>query len=271
MAKKKLVVVKGWGDNPYRMKSVGFSLVSSPKEGRKQCFEFVTCRDYVSDAVRAHVLDDGSVSPHYKPGMHPKIDMSKTRLLIVRDFDSDGEKADFKARLFSGKRAVNLYEKIAGWSESKITTVNHSDKSHAWLLTGPKEWMTYSNLLSMVTLILRVTSQRLTSPIEFTGEKELQKVWRNVVDGHMAGHDNSYLRTCYPWFPVLMRNYKTIFNQSLREAYQEDRGHYHGVGWHQRSLFLRYRKQRAHGKDEKDRQERKSDVTLSSEFYSEGG
>ena len=36
-------------------KSLKFAFVSSPKNGRKQCFPFNTCRDYLHEFVRAEV------------------------------------------------------------------------------------------------------------------------------------------------------------------------------------------------------------------------
>jgi hypothetical protein len=234
--KKKLVAVKKYEKDGYSSYHITFSLVSSPADGRRQCFPAVSCRDYVNDALRAATLGIGGASPHYRPGVDPPIDLTRTRLLIVRDFRSKTEElTKYKEKLFSGKRIVNFYERMAGWEPSRITSVNYGNftsaksASAAWLLTGPPEWLKYSHLLSMVTLILRVATERVGEPLNFENEAELIELWKLIAKRNGAC-DYGYIANCYKWFPIIMKKHKEIFTQGPEQAFNGGPGGFHGIG-----------------------------------------
>lgn len=219
------VTIKGFPtekSNPYTLRGVYYSLVSSPKDGREQCTRFLSCRDYIHEIVRAHVQKNGRLSCYYTPDENPPIDMERLRLLIANDYDYE-EAKDFKKKLFNAKKIINFYEEIANWGRSKITTVTHEIKKNAWLLTGPKEWMSYPNLLSMVTLILRIGIKY--GPIEFKDNKTLEEMYKGIIDKHDkkgAGyeyHDISYLKQCYKRFYLIAKHHKILFTLPLEEAY----------------------------------------------------
>lgn len=227
--KKKLIVVKGYDSSPYKSYTMGFALVSHPKHGRKQCNSFITCRDQLCNALRAGALGMECSSAH-NPGSDPPMDFDKTRLLVARDIqDPDREFKEIREKLFSGKRVVNFYENMAGWAPSKITTVNHTSRSHAWLITGPREWMRYSNLLSMMCLILRVACKH--GPIRFNNEADLVKEWQRLAKNSNDYDCSNWIKRCYKWFPVLMRRHKDIFTQDdLKVTYQASASQYYSAG-----------------------------------------
>jgi len=227
--KKKLIVVKGYGSSPYKSYSMGFALVSSPKDGRRQCNDFITCRDQLCNALRSGALGISCSSAH-NPDSDPPMDFEKTRLLVARDIrDPDREFKDIRNKLFSGKRAINFYEQMAGWKPSTITTVNHTARSHAWLITGPKQWMTYSNLLSMMCLILRVACAH--GPIKFETEDDLVKEWQRLSRNTGDYDCNNWIKRCHPWFSVLMRRHDDIFTpKSLDKTYQKSADSYYSAG-----------------------------------------
>lgn len=235
------IVVKGHTADAaylYKIYKMSFSLVSSPKNGREQCMVFLSCRDYVHEAIRAYVQTDSSLSYHYSPDNDPPMDMERLRLLIVRDFDTGEDVKVFKEKLFNAKRIINFYERIAGWDRSKIATVNHTVKEYVWLLTGPKEWVSYPNLLSMLTLILRAINKY--GPVEFKDNWTLEKEYKRIITAYDAEntrdqwHDISYLGRCYKKFHFLMKYNKELFTADLKETYpprvSPENHNFHGQG-----------------------------------------
>lgn len=214
---------------------IHFAFMSSPDNGRIQCHKWLTCRDFMNDALRAHVNEDKEFdfSSHYQYGENPAIDFDKLRLLVGFRFDtSNGSRAEekeieeFKERLFAGKRVINLYEGMAGWDKTKITTVHHSTREkRVWLLTGPKEWMTSSHMISMLTLLLRISSNY--GPLKIETEKDLQKCWAKLIKRHekekAKGVYNldldiaEYIKRGESRFPLLMKNFDKIFGSFTRE------------------------------------------------------
>lgn len=222
--KKKLLTVKGTsgGYTTNFTSSIAFALVGPPDEERKQVTNWVTCREALYAAVKTFINSKNSnseVNGTYKSSCGP-IDMSKLRLLLHRECNSAQTTADLKAKLFSGKRILNIYEKAAGWPLSKITTVNHSDKTDVWLLTGPKEWMSSPHLLSMAMLIMRLAAAR--GPFEATNMAETQALWQRMVDNVHGNSDvNTYLAASHKYFPILIKYYKTLFTDTIEEAYSD--------------------------------------------------
>lgn len=240
--KKKLIAVEDIikdEDSYYAYSStaVNFALVAAPENGkRKQATRLSTCRDYLNDSIRGHIHKDrvGGCSL-YMYGKYPPIDMNKMRLLIVRGSGGDSKKVNTKIRnkVFSGKAAINLYEGIAGWEKSKITTVNHSKVGkQAWLMTGPGNWMKASNLLSMVTLIIRVAANN--GPLKVDSLEELNAHWKKMIEGESYGvySDKHYLKNCHDKFELIMRHCDEIFCDSLEENYpgEDYEGSFHSGG-----------------------------------------
>lgn len=149
--KKKLIRIGcNYGNSEgYIYTNMNFTFVSSPENGRMQCGKLMACRENVNKAVSNSLANGGADSKE-------QIDFEKLRLLIVKNVDSGYD--DFKTKLFSGKALLNRYEEKAGWEPSKITTVNHKCHKNAWLLTGPKEWMSQPQLLSIATIFMRIMS-----------------------------------------------------------------------------------------------------------------
>ena len=236
---KKLIRVEGIDSSPYSSGgAICFAFMSNPnsKNGRKQATGFLTCRDHVNDTLRAVV--------HGHTGYNlfsSNVDMSKLRLLIHRDCGKTKKaKQEFKEKIFSAKRLLNFYENVAGWDKpSKITTVKMEGGSakHVWLVTGPAEWLSYSQLTSMVTLIFRSIGKY--GPIEFhdinTIEEWFEDVLARYEEDKASGtykYDpdlENYLKESYQKFHMLMKYHKEIFTQPLEEAYPAE-GSVHGQG-----------------------------------------
>ena len=155
MEKKKLIKIKSRkseSSSQYSYSNMHFALIASPVNERIQCNSLTMCRETINKQVHiARNVDKNEVAEK------SLIDFEKLRLLIVQDKNHD-DYEEFKTKLFSGKALLNRYEEEAGWKPSKIATVNHPRYRNAWLLTGPKEWMSQPQLLSIPPFFLRLMS-----------------------------------------------------------------------------------------------------------------
>jgi len=236
--KKKLIRIEGF-KSAYEQKpqSISFSLVSKTAEGRKQATKFLTCRDHLSDALHSRVHE--KKCSIYNHGSNPPIDLDKLRLLIGRYFDNKESREKFKENIFSAKRLLNFYEEVAGWDKSKITTVKHSVIDYnAWLITGPKEWVSYPNLLSIITLIFRIIGNH--GPIKFSNNEDVERWFYNLMQEYEKGRKKSsifqydcdlseYLPTCWDKLYMIMKHHKEIFTKPIEETFRADM-HIHAYG-----------------------------------------
>jgi hypothetical protein len=219
-----------------------FALVTSPKEGRKQTTELFTCRDFINDAMLSFYTH-GQIQ--FRGAESQNLDIEKFRLMVVAAGNvSDEEKKKKTKAIYAAKRIINIYERLAGFAPvSIVTRVNRFDektqknltRGAAWLLTGPKEWMRVSQLVSMITLIFRVIWRTDNIP-----EGELKNI--NDVNAFFAqimkdfskggfdsvlGEDRSYLPQ-YPKYEMFMTKYRELFGElSIETLFPKD-----AHGWH---------------------------------------
>lgn len=212
--KKKLIRVEGLGSsNPYAISSMNFSFVSSPADGRRQVCGIMTCRENVNSAVWS-ALNEQTTS--YYNVENPDMDFTKLRLLMVHDADRVD---DFKRRLFNGKAALNLLEGLAGWKKSTITTVKHSNYKNAWLLTGPEEWMSQPQLLSLATWVLRLAGFK--GPLNVDSYDHLEKSFFDIQQKDNGNSDSrTYCKEFWNKAFVLVKYHKEIFTgMSLKDSW----------------------------------------------------
>ena len=218
--KKKLIRIQGLsgGGTAYTISSMNFAFVSSPADGRKQACAIMTCREYVNRVVAA-AFNKRNVS-HYKHGVYPAMDFTALRLLVVYDADN---LEDFKRKLFNGKAALNLFEDMAGWKRSTITTVVHSNYKNAWLLTGPKEWISQPQLLSLATWVMRLAS--FAGPLDVSSYDALEKSFYDIQKKGLSEKSDStvYCRRFWNKSYILVKYAKEIFEgMSMKDAWESD-------------------------------------------------
>jgi len=212
--KKKLIRVQGLGNNgsPYSLSGMNFSFVSSPADGRRQASGIVTCREYVNRTLWA-ATNHKKVS-NYDPDSYPPIDFNRLRLLVVCDVDNVDP---FKRKLFNGKAALNLLEGLVGWKKSTITTVVHSNFKNAWLLTGPQEWVSQPQLLSLATWVLRLAS--FNGPLDVESYDHLEKNLFDLSKRTNSGTDtHTFGRQFWDKSYILVKHYKEIFGDTGLET-----------------------------------------------------
>jgi len=208
--KKILPVVKPYGRETNAYGSDSYAYCSSPATGRVQACEWCGCRDYMTDYLRERITSTGKTL----------IDVEKLRILVAVSFGKNTYSSasgkninsleDCKKHIFHAKRIINMYEKMAGWELSKISTANHENTENVWLLTGPKNWTGYSHLVSMITFIFRVVI-RHGDVVELKTEDDLANYWKNIVnkldnEGYVA-----YLRDVHDKLPIIMKHHDKIF------------------------------------------------------------
>jgi len=212
--KKKLIRVKKWRDDKnsgYGFDKAQFAWMSPPIDGvRKQITPFVYCRERVTAYVHAAMNNVGY--NEFLPDQDT-FDKEKLRILIARDpkdFD------EFRTKLFNAKAVMNIYEDIAGWEKSKITTVKHEARDNVWLLTGPKEWLICPQMVSAFTFILRTLAEY--GPIDIDDgidsvEKEFDRLYNKFRNTDGNNDVNYYLKYFRKHLYILMKYNKELFGK----------------------------------------------------------
>ena len=226
--KKKLIRIQarpGSEGPSYGFSSMNYAFVSNPADGRRQVSASMTCREYVNRTVWAAY--NGESTSQHNPDQDPPFDFTRLRLLVCYD---KGELEDFKRKLFNGKAALNLYEAINGWKSSTITTVVHSTYKNAWLLTGPQEWISQPQLLSLATWIMRLAAFK--GPLNTTSfdalEKSLFDLQQNQNDG--SSDAKTYCSKFWNKSYILVKYYKQIFgDMDMADAWAPRNGDHFGI------------------------------------------
>jgi len=204
---KKLIRVEGRGGSSggYGFSSINFAFVSNPSDGRRQASSTMTCREYVNRTAWGAATTQGD--SHHTPSSDPPVDFDRLRILVVHDPSGVDT---FKTKLFNGKACLNVLEKINKWKPSTITTVKHSVYDNAWLLTGPEEWMSQPQLLSLATWVLRLCATK--GPIE---TKSFDALEANLsrLRGSGGGSDvSTYLDNFWDKLYILLKYHNEIWN-----------------------------------------------------------
>jgi len=220
----KIVEHKSDAESPYPSVSTGdiaFCLVSSPTDGRRNIMQVMTCRDYINDAMLRSYQPSCSFS--YYNGQIP-IDWNRLRLGIFFSKNRINIEETHEKLLFA-KKIINIYERIGKFSRnSTIIKANYAGKAEAWLLSGPKEWMKSSHLVSMITLIFRMVHR-----VDFSYEKN--KI-NNIKDVHnffseIRGQKNALSGDYnhsekFLMFEMLMRKYRQLFDLPKEVLFPKD-------------------------------------------------
>lgn len=141
--------------------------VSSPADGRKQASSICTCRDVAMSAVLSRMRGDkGEVN------ITRLIDLNNLRVAMPIAISKENPiiltrwKKRMSTSMLRAVRFIRAIEEVAGWHGRTVITSAHFVDEHALsgaviktrLVTGPKEWMAFPPLTSLVLLILRACS-----------------------------------------------------------------------------------------------------------------
>lgn len=210
--KKKLIRVKYRNGRDAESQSYGYAgihyaFVSRSDGDYIQSTEIMTCREYVNRAVWASA-NDKPAGTDFSSKTDIHIDFTKLRLLIVHDPEHYDE---FKKKLFNGKTALNVLEKVNEWAPSVITTVKHSKYKNAWLLTGPPEWQAHPQMLSIATWILRIAVKY--GPLKTDNFDTLEaNLYRMIDRNHSALDISTFLPEFWDKLYIILKYYNDIFS-----------------------------------------------------------
>jgi hypothetical protein len=206
---------------------ISFALLSSPTDGRKQVRCFVNCRDYINDSmISFYNIKNNKQGNSWWRKTNPPIDTENLRLLIAKDLYGSEKEETLRERLYSAKRIINMYEEYAGFeSRSVFARADYSSSKikYCWVLTGPKEWMKSSHLVSMITLIFRVVVE-CGGFEEFTTLDEVEKRFNDLCTkntGRCSDTDR-LLPKSWPRFRMLMEYYDRLFGSKTLGFWHPD-------------------------------------------------
>lgn len=194
----------------YQSTQIQFAFLTSPEDGSKQCHQFVLCRDFLHDAVRAEIQKNsaGIYGFHYAHGKNPPIDLHKMRMLVTKKAMKGAETETFERRMKHGLKLLNHYEKLAKWPRSTLEKVKDEKRPNIWLFIGPKQWMRSPYLVSMYTFLIRL-GDKYETIANFKTTKELVTSLKKVGElQNTSGSDNDigYIKICYNKMHVVVQH-----------------------------------------------------------------
>ncbi len=186
-------------------------------ELRQQTSKFTGCREFLCEAPR------NAVNSVNKDLLETDIDFGKFRLLLATSCKNDEAKLS-KERVFSGKRALNLFESEAGWKQSVITTVKHEqyDEDQIWMLTGDKRWMKAPQMISLAALIMRLGFR---FNLKTDSLKDLMDHFSDIATQKCTVPKSGDFRYIGP-----VRNHIVTLMKNVDKVFHEDRGVYFPAG-----------------------------------------
>jgi len=192
-----------------------FAFLSSPENGSKVCHEWVKCRDFLHDAVRAQVT--GTPCAIYgftfNPETNPNVDLKKMRILISKDGLKEDSVAGFGKKIQAGLALVNHFEKYAKVSLSKLEEVDSkgSNKKVVYLFTGPKMWMTSPFLISMYTFLIRLGDKEITFENADDLKEKLKGLNALFKEGKLPDNDANYVGSSWDKLHLFVKNRTKLF------------------------------------------------------------
>lgn len=226
MAQAKQELIK-WFKTPgglseiYQQNQVQFSFLSSPKAGNMQCHQWVLCRDFLHDAVKAEVNKDtqGIYGFTFTGGKNPHIDLDKMRMLVRH---KNVKKAkDYQDRIDRALELVHRFEAIGKLKKSKVMWIEKADSSiPVWLFTGDREWIRSPFMVSLYSYLIRLGTY---DKLIYTEKKSTSNILEDTVNKNPSATDNDikYLRRHFDKLEKIMRYHKELFydNGDLDERY----------------------------------------------------
>lgn len=206
----------------YGLSSFNFAFVGAPVDGKRyQASGHLTCREYLNWAAWASFNKVSKL--YFDPSKDVFVDFDCLRILFVY---SPSDVAAFKKRLFNGKAALNLMEDVAGWKQSRITTVVHANYKNAWLLTGPGEWMSQPQLVSLMSWIMRLSS---FESLDVKNYDALEYCLKRLHENSGGQDAHTYNKKFWNRMYIILKFHKEIFDGiTLERAWPSNANDYFG-------------------------------------------
>lgn len=234
MGVKNLMEIQWYPDKSmseiYQQVQMQFAFLSSPEDGNKQCHPFVMCRDFLHDAVKAH-LNKNKWQIHgfiYEFGQFPPICMDNM-LMLIRIKLNGNEKIkakateEFEQSIKRGLKLLHHYEKIAKLSLSVIEKVEDKGKNPVVIFTGDPIWMSNTFLISMYTYLIRMGAKEMTFKSNKALMDEYQRVLKEFQKAGKSDNDITYLRDAWNKLDIVVKYRKDLFGDDVHEMFYDSK------------------------------------------------
>jgi len=215
----------------YQPTGIQFAFINTEGE---QCHPFVLCRDFLHDAVKAHLNENAwkIYGFEYIHGKYPAIDMKAMRMMtrkkIFTTKPADMSKISdslkklvekFRGDMDYSLRLLNHYEDIGKIPKSVIEETEDQLGNPVSIFIGSPVWLSNTFFISMYTYLIRLGDK----DVDFKTDKDLMKGYQTLMGGYakpgesvqkgQKDHDNdvNYLRNNWDKLRVVMENREELF------------------------------------------------------------
>lgn len=225
----------------YQQTGMQFAFLSPEKDGVfEQCHPFVLCRDFLHDAVKAHINKNKwqIFGFNYEYGKNPPIDMSCMRMLVRKKIFTARPKdlrkiskeckdniKKFEKDMSDGLQLLNYYEDLGNISISTMEETKDTNGNPVFIFAGSPIWMKAPYLVSLYTFLIRLGDKEFNFKGKKDGsiEKNYQRLMGEYTDGYakksdgskLKPHDNdiSYLRKNWDKIGIVVTRRKELFGE----------------------------------------------------------
>jgi hypothetical protein len=212
----------------YQQTGIQFAFLNADGE---QCHPFVLCRDFLHDAVKAHLNENAwnIYGFEYIYGKYPAIDMKAMRMLVRKEiFTTKTAKVSAHSEKLIKKfiddmsyslKLLNHYEDIGKIPKSMIEETKDKLGNPISIFTGSPVWLSNTFFVSMYTYLIRLGDK----DVDFKTEEDLMKGYHILMEKHVKPgttpkknqkpHDNDvgYLRNNWNKLRLVVKNRKELF------------------------------------------------------------
>jgi hypothetical protein len=204
----------------YQQVNLQFAFLTSSKEGDKQCHDFIKCRDFLHDAVKAQLNKNkwqiyGFV---YEYGKNPPVCTEAMNMLVRMPLGSLTGTAkatkvkEFRELMEHSSKLLHHYEKMMKIPKSVVTDDEDKWGNPVAVFRGHPIWVSSPFLVSAYTYLIRMGDKKL----KFKNNDELVKAYKDEIDKRQkagSGMDNDmiYLKDIWNKLDIVLKNAGKIF------------------------------------------------------------
>lgn len=201
------------------------------EETHEQCHPFVLCRDFLHDAVKAHLnKSNWSIFGFvYNYGKFPALDMDTMRMLVRKRFYNNkitktALKGDQARKVIKGMekfeedmlnfslRLIHHYEDIGSIKEKTVVDADTDPNGNpVFIFTGSAVWMSSPFLVSMYTYLIRLGDKDIT---DFKSDDDLMEGYKDLISNtKKTDNDITYLKKNWDKLHIVMSRREELFGK----------------------------------------------------------
>ena len=203
-----------------------FAFMSRPKGEKvyEQATTFVYCKDFLHDAIWAHVNKTkvGIFGFKYDYATDKPLVMTRTALAL-RNTQYQKEPDKFHEQREACIEFLQGADRLLGFSPTQIYQVPY-DQGPCWLILGDRRWQRAPTMISLYTLFIRIGF------FHTRGEEILQTIQRaekgeiKIGDDikYAGSRDCSYIKQARKGIEVILKHGIDVFHRTIKENYPKD-------------------------------------------------